>query len=265
VAAHVTGESFAAQCTFSRCWLGLHHETQRSKLAAILDCLRLWLARGRAAYPGRRQLDLLAKIIDLGEAKNEERRSTDDHEDRAQARNPRAMCLWQEGRRFRVHPRRWDAWWNVCIHPDSEGFNAANANSAYSKAEVRRLPLEKKGGILRTAPSRTASDWAQLLDRTIIQQIPLNDAELAVVEDGVEAMENCFNSSRISTHPTARWPVSKTSPRRHRKRDYVLNSYSEGRGPRSLGVAFRRARLRHASQHCCLTVLNFTVRCSAIG
>jgi hypothetical protein len=34
---------------------------------------------------------------------------------------------------------------------------------------------------------------------------------------------------------------------------------------RSIGVAFRCARSRHASQHCCLTVLNFTVRCSAIG
>jgi len=109
------------------------------------------------------------------------------------------------------------------LHPDSEGFNAANSNRAYSKAESAPCAIEKKGEILRTAPSRSASDWAQLLDRTTFQQIPLNDAELAVVEDGVEAMENCFNSSRISTHPTAQWPVSKTSPRPHRNRESVLN------------------------------------------
>ena len=158
------------------------------------------------------------------------------------ARNPCAVCRWQEGRRFRVHPRRWKfseglpgCMVNVCIHPDSEGFNARECEQMRTgrtrRPKVRHVPLGKKGEILRTALSRSASDWAQLLDRQAFQQIPRNDAELAVVEDGVEAMENCFNSSRISTHPTTRWPVSKTSPRPHRKRDYVLNCYSEGRGP----------------------------------
>jgi hypothetical protein len=54
------------------------------------------------------------------------------------------------------------------------------------------------------------------------QQILLNDAELAAVDDGVEVMKKCFNSSRISTHPTARWPGSKASPRPHRKGDYLF-------------------------------------------
>jgi hypothetical protein len=65
----------------------------------------------------------------------------------------------------------------------------------------------------------------------------------------VEAMENCFNSSRISTHPTARWPVSKTSPRPHRKSKEGLRfeiATRKEEAPRSLGVAFRCARSRHA-------------------
>jgi hypothetical protein len=49
------------------------------------------------------QLDLLAKIIDLGETKNGD--SAHDFDDRARVRSPRAVRVWQKAGRFCVHPR----------------------------------------------------------------------------------------------------------------------------------------------------------------